>query len=262
MRLLSVGLLLLASGFTFAEEQVKLPEKEQFHLFLLVGQSNMAGRGKVEAQNKKTHPRVLMLNKSTEWVPASDPLHFDKPVAGVGLGMTFGIQIAESDPKIIVGLIPCAVGGSPIDSWQAGEFYAPTKSHPWDDAVKRTNLALKSGQLKGILWHQGESDATEKLAPAYEKKLNDLIGRFRKEFNAPEVPFLIGQLGNFEGVTWNAHQKQIDLAHRTVSKEVKNAIFISSEGLKHNPDKIHFDAESLRTFGKRYAEGYLKLIGK
>jgi len=57
--------------------------------FLLVGQSNMAGCGTVEAQDKTPHPRVLMLNMADAWVPAIDPLHFDKPAAGVGLGKTF-----------------------------------------------------------------------------------------------------------------------------------------------------------------------------
>ena len=64
-------------------------------LYLLIGQSNMAGRGKVEDSDRVVHPRVWTLNKSDEWVPAIDPLHFDKPAAvGVGLGRTFGLEIA------------------------------------------------------------------------------------------------------------------------------------------------------------------------
>ena len=101
--------LLLLSSFAFAEE-AKLPPKEKFHLFLLVGQSNMAGRGTLEEQDKKPHARVLMLNKAGEWVPAVDPLHFDKPAAGVGLGKTFATLIAEANPDVTIGLIPCAVG--------------------------------------------------------------------------------------------------------------------------------------------------------
>ena len=48
-----------------------------FHLYLLIGQSNMAGRGKVELQDKVAVPRVLMLNKANEWVSAVDPISFD-----------------------------------------------------------------------------------------------------------------------------------------------------------------------------------------
>ena len=107
-----------------------LPPKGQFHIFLLVGQSNMAGRGIVAEQDKKPHPRVLMLNKAGAWVPAVDPMHFDKSAAGVGLGRTFGILVADARPDNTVGLIPCAVGGSPIDAWQPGVHYAPTNSDP------------------------------------------------------------------------------------------------------------------------------------
>ena len=84
--------LIVATG-----ESPKVP-KNQFHLYLLVGQSNMAGRGKVEAQDKKEHPRLLSLTKQNKWAPAVDPLHFDKPFAGTGLGRTFGIRIAENNP--------------------------------------------------------------------------------------------------------------------------------------------------------------------
>jgi len=90
----------LILGFLFFQAislrgATELPTKENFHLFLLVGQSNMAGRGKVTPADKKAHPRVLMLNKAGQWVPAADPLHFDKPrMVGVGLGKTFGTLVA------------------------------------------------------------------------------------------------------------------------------------------------------------------------
>ena len=63
--------------------QVSLPAKKNFYLFLLVGQSNMAGRGVVAPEDKVPHKRVLSLNKEDKWVPAVDPIHFDKPIAGV-----------------------------------------------------------------------------------------------------------------------------------------------------------------------------------
>jgi hypothetical protein len=222
----------------------------------------MAGRGKVEAEDKKPHARVLMLNKANEWVPAVDPLHFDKSAAGVGIGKTFGTLVAEANPGITVGLIPCAVGGSPIDAWTAGYFYEPTKSKPWDDTMTRAKKALETGELKGILWHQGESDANAKLAPGYEKKLHDLIAKFRKELNAESVSFIVGQIGQFKDKPWNEYHKQIDKAHQDVVKNVKNSAYVSSEGLNHKGDMTHFDAESYRTFGKRYYEAYAKLVQK
>lgn len=68
----------------------------------------MAGRGFVEKQDQKKNPRVLSLNKANEWVPAVDPVHFDKHMAGVGPGRTFGLVMAKQNPKVQIGLIPCA----------------------------------------------------------------------------------------------------------------------------------------------------------
>ncbi|WP_254512535.1 sialate O-acetylesterase [Anatilimnocola floriformis] len=250
--------LAVIAAANFASAETKLPAKDKFHLFLLVGQSNMAGRGKVEDEDKRPDPRVLALNKAGEWVPAVDPIHFDKGAAGVGLGKSFGLQIAEANPGITIGLIPCAVGGSPIDSWKPGEFYKPTNSHPWDDAIKRAKLAVEKGTLKGILWHQGESDSNAKLAPTYDAKLQDLVKRFRAELGS-DVPFLVGQIGQFEDVPWDEYNRQVDQAHQNLSKHVVNAAYVSAAGLKHKGDKVHFDSASLREFGKRYAEAFTKL---
>jgi hypothetical protein len=237
------------------------PAKDQFHLFLLVGQSNMAGRGVVEESDKTPHPRVLMLSKEGTWVPAIDPMHFDKTSAGVGLGKTFGQIIADANPGITIGLIPCAVGGSPIDTWQPGVFYPATKSHPWDDMTKRAAIALKAGTLKGILWHQGESDSLPDLAQAYEAKLHNLIARLRKELNAPDVPFIAGQMGKFADMPWTPEKLIVDTAHQNLAKKVSRTAFVSAEGLSHKGDKIHFDSPSFREVGKRYAEAYLKMPG-
>ncbi len=253
---------LLTATTLSAAEPVKLPAKKKVHLFLLLGQSNMAGRGKIEKEDLTPHPRVVMFNKANHWVPAVDPLHFDKAVAGVGIGKTFGTIIAEENPDITVGLIPCAVGGSPIDSWKPGVLYSGTKTHPWDDAMKRAKLALKDGELKGILWHQGESDSKPELAKNYDEKLHDLVVRLRKELDASDVPVLAGQLGQFEGNPWNDGKKQVDQAHRDLPTKVKRTAFVSADGLTDKGDKVHFDSASLRTFGKRYAEAYGKLIAK
>ncbi len=238
-----------------------LPAKENFHLFLLVGQSNMAGRGTATAADKVPHPRVLMLDKNGAWVPAADPLHFDKPaVVGVGLGRSFASVVAEANPGVTVGLIPCAVGGSPIDTWKPGIFYDPTKSHPWDDAMRRAKLALQAGTLKGILWHQGESDSTAVLASGYEAKLHDLIRRMRAELRAPAMPFVVGQLGKFSESPWDEFRLKVDAAHRELPLKVPHTAFVGSDGLNHRGDKVHFDSDSYREFGRRYAAAYLKLV--
>lgn len=244
-------------------EGVTLPAKERFHLFLLVGQSNMAGRGVIEPQDLEPQPRVLMLSKDGAWVPAVAPLHFDKPdVVGVGLGRTFGSEIAKAAPDVTVGLIPCAVGGSPIAAWEPGVYYQPTDSHPYDDALRRARLAMQHGTLRGILWHQGESDAQPELAAVYEDKLHALVARFREALDAPDVPFIAGQMGQFAERPWDDDKRRVDAAHRALPEKVPHCAFVSSDGLAHKGDEVHFDTPSYRELGRRYAVAYQELIGQ
>lgn len=247
---------MVVSGHARSLQLAPPPDRQAFHLFLLVGQSNMAGRGKVEPEDIVLLPRVLAFDKTRAWVPARDPMHFDKPIAGVGLGRAFASQVAANRPGITVGLVPAAVGGSPIDAWQPGAFYEPTNSHPWDDAIARVDAARTAGTLKAVLWHQGESDATPALAPGYEAKLHDLIARFRETLRAPDLPFIAGQLGQFADVPWDDARRTVDAAHRELPRKVRHTAFVSSEGLVHNGDKVHFDSASLRELGRRYAAAY------
>lgn len=219
----------------------------------------MAGRGVVEAQDKKTHPRVFALSKEGEWELAVDPIHFDKSVAGVGLGKSFALALVEDNAEVVIGLIPVAWGGSPIASWQPGGFHEQTKSHPYDNALLRARLAMKDGVLKGILWHQGESDSKPELAGVYKDQLRAVIERFRRKFKAPELPFIIGQLGQFPQNPWNEWKRQVDTAHQALAKELPFACFVPSDGLAPNPDNIHFNSKSLREFGRRYADVYLTI---
>jgi len=242
-------------------KEVKLPEKKDFHLFLLAGQSNMAGRGKIDAKAREADPRILALNKQSEWQVAMDPLHWDKPAAGTGIGKPFAAIIAGKAPGATIGLIPSACGGSPISTWNPGEFWGQTKSHPWDDSIARAKLAMESGTLKAILWHQGESDSNAEKAPEHAKHLEDLITRFRKELDAPELPFIIGQLGRFPAKPWNENREAVDAAQRAVAKKMKNVRFVEIPNPESIGDHLHFDTPTLRRFAEGYAAAYLDITG-
>ncbi|MDQ2640745.1 MAG: sialate O-acetylesterase [Pseudomonadota bacterium] len=228
-------------------------------LFLLAGQSNMAGRGDVAPEDKLVPPGIFALNRQLEWVPAADPLHFDKPVAGVGPGLSFARAIAAQNGEAVIGLIPAAVGGSPITAWEPGALYPETGTRPYDDALLRTRHALRHGELRAILWHQGESDANPRAAPLYEARLRTLIERFRSEFGDARAPFLIGGLGQWPERPWDDAWKRVDQAHRDVAASMPGVRFVSSQGLAHKGDVLHFDASAARELGRRYAAAYLAI---
>lgn len=235
---------------------VQLPAKDKFHLFLLAGQSNMAGRGNVDA-GQKPDPRIFALNKQLEWQLAKDPLHWDKGAAGAGLGIPFAREVIAKTPEISVGLIPAACGGSSLAVWKPGAFFTQTNSHPWDDAIARTRLAQRHGTLRGILWHQGESDANPRSAPLHEKQLTDLIARFRAEFQDDNLPFVIGQLGQFPGREWTPSHQTLFEAQKAVAAKVPGVYFVGSDGLLSRGDNLHFNTEALQVLGLGYAKAYL-----
>ena len=111
-----------------------------------------------------------------------------------------------------------------------------------------------------ILWHQGESDSTARDAGEYAKRLEDLITRFRKELDAPDLPFIIGQLGRFPARPWDQYRETVHAAQQEVAKKMKNVRFVPIEGMT-SADNLHFDTPSLRIFAKGYVDAYLQIAG-
>lgn len=232
--------------------------KASLHLYLLIGQSNMAGRGVVEAQDQTPHPRVLMFTKEHAWAPAVDPLHFDKPIAGVSLGSTFGRVMADADPQVTIGLIPSAVGGTALERWRKGaDLYA--------QAVVRAKAAMRDGTLKGILWRQGESDTgNEKDARTYGDRLAQMVSDLRAELGAGDMPFVAGQLGEC-AVRDDGQPGFLTVVNEQIAALPEHARFsavVSSSGLTHKGDRVHFDSPSLRELGRRYARALMELTRK
>jgi hypothetical protein len=252
------------AGTTTTSSQSSRAQSRDLHpselqIYLLAGQSNMAGRGVVEAQDRVPNPRVMTLNRTMHWVRAVDPIHYDKPSAGVGPGRSFGLALAAREANVRIVLVPAAVGGSPISSWEPAALDPATNTHPYDDAIARARIAMRDGRLRAILWHQGESDATPERSVLYAERLRALIARFRTDLGDPELPFIIGQLGQFPGRPWSDAVRRVDSAHRAIATTMPNVAFVSSEGLRDKGDTLHFDAASARVLGERYAAAYLEM---
>lgn len=89
-------------------------------LFLLLGQSNMAGRGFLNATNRVPAERVAKLDRNDRWVPGEEPIHFDKPSAGAGPAASFARAVADRDPGGGTGPVPRPpVRGATVDTPRA-----------------------------------------------------------------------------------------------------------------------------------------------
>jgi hypothetical protein len=232
-----------------------VPAPDNLQLFLLIGQSNMSGRGLVEPQDRVPIPRVYSLNQDLQWVPALDPIQLER-LSGVSLGRSFGRELAAANPSASIGLIPAAVGATYLGEWMKGGQY-------YEEAVRRAKAAMKFGRLRGILWHQGEGDGQQETdALTYGARWTKMIADLRADLGVPDLPVVVGELcrsvySRPDGKTKYALEVNEQLA--TLPLSVADCAFVSSYGLKDRGDHVHFDSASQRELGRRYAHAFLEL---
>ena len=227
--------------------------------FLLIGQSNMAGRGDFGEVAKIDDDKCFMLRMG-RWQRMSEPINPDRAVlegdfhSGTNLGASFAYRYrTHFDRK--VGLIPCADGGTRISMWMPG-------TPLFDHAVFMTRLAMRSSSFGGILWHQGESDCNDREFPHYKDRLIRMICAIRSELDAENLPFILGEIPWEIDLKWNHgdYPPKLNAIIREVASELPNCRVVSSKGLTMKPDGIHFDSRGLREFGNRYFDAYLDAV--
>lgn len=217
------------------------------HSFLLIGQSNMAGRGRLDEACELDNSRLWVL-RNGRWQRLYRPVNGDRAFSGVCLAESFAQAYAEKY-GVDVGLVPCADGGTSLSQWRVGGLL-------YDHAVAQARLAQRTSTVAGVLWHQGEADCHDDRYPTYAERFQPILDGFRRDLNLHGVPFLLGGLGDFlpncdkyPEVTNYAH---VNKALRQVAADNDRVGFVSAEGLGANPDNLHFNAASLHEFGLRY----------
>lgn len=220
--------------------------------FLMIGQSNMAGRGFIHEVTPIYNERIQML-RNGRWQMMAEPINFDRPVSGISLAASFADAWSRQSQEDIIGLIPCAEGGSTLNEWGVDEAL-------FKHAIAEAKFAMQNSELTGILWHQGESDSLGGNYKVYYEKLLVIVNAIRKELNAPDIPLIIGGLGDFLGkVGFGKGCTEYNFINEELKKfafEQDNCYFVTASGLTSNPDGIHIDAISQRKFGLRYFEAF------
>ena len=228
------------------------------NIILLMGQSNMVGRAPLAGVEPLSHPDILAFSNGS-WQTAEEPLHDNREGLGIGLGMTFALELIERHDDVRIGLIPCAEGGTPLERWEEGaDLYAR--------ALQRAHAGPSAGAIKGILWHQGEGDSRcSELSETYFDRFSAMIGALRRDLGGSQPALVVvGELGRFltgheEGETLFTGCQKVNDALKRAAETLPAAGFVSSEGLKDKGDFVHFDAPSLREFGCRYGREYLRV---
>lgn len=243
----------------FPKQELKvktIPNKKNVWVFIMAGQSNMAGRGQVEPMDTLPDSRILSINKAGELIIAKEPLHFYEPTrTGLDCGLSFAKTLTDQLPhRITVLIIPTAVGGSSVTQWLGDSTYRAVQL--LTNFKQKVEMGKRYGEIKGILWHQGESDANQRDLPLYKNKLTQLFTRFRTMVGDAQLPIMVGELGSYSGkADWQNINKEI---HAYAAADDHTAV-INTADLKHKGDTVHFNAEGQRMLGQRFADAYLKL---
>jgi len=248
-----------------------------FFVFLTFGQSNMEGVPQPEAQDRVENPRVKVMAYDNcanlgrvynQWYTASPPLHS----CGLGVGPAdyFAKTLAAALPEnVTIGIVPNAISGVDIDffrkgvrSARRGEFRIPpdnARDSAYDMIIERARLAQQVGVIKGIIFHQGESDSGSPNRDQWVGKLQEIIADLHADLNlGNDVPFLAGELlYNAQG---GCCGDSLNPLVNSLPNVINNAFAVSSNGLV-NIDQYHFDLPSQRTFGQRYGQIMLQALG-
>ncbi|WP_304235109.1 sialate O-acetylesterase [Jiulongibacter sediminis] len=267
MKYLILILLFISFG-TFAQNDWKFnfpketkivnapPSKEKVWVFIMAGQSNMAGRGFVSPTDTLPNERILSINAEGQLIQAKEPLHwYEPPRTGLDCGLSFARTILQAVPEdVLILMIPTAIGGSSIYQW--------LEDRPHHEVPLMTNfkekvtLAKSFGMVKGILWHQGETNANGQEIPKHAESLKKLMQQFRTVIDDQNLPVFLGQLGSYSenDENWQGINEQIEKYIRSDP----NANLILTGDLPEKGDKIHFNAMAQREMGRRFAEAYLQ----
>ena len=262
-------------GLGLAVSSVFAAPDPNFHIYLAFGQSNMEGQGTIESKDKTVDPRFQMLStidnfngrKLGTWNDAIPPLA--NKHGGLGPSDYFGRTLVEKlDPQIKVGVVVVAVAGCSIvlfdppvseSYWssQAGWFMDIVRDYggdPYQRLVDMAKKAKEDGVIKGIIFHQGETDEGDKDWPNKVKKVYD---RLVKDVGLDEnIPLFAGE------VPYNGSSKGTNTNIRQLPNKSKNFYLVSAEGLNDlDMLRIHFSSQGYRDFGKRYAEKVMEVLG-
>lgn len=252
-------------------------QNPKFYVYLCFGQSNMEGNAKFEPQDTIVNKRFQVLEaldcdnlnrKKGEWYTAVPPL--SRCTTGLTPVDYFGREMIANLPEdVTVGVINVAVGGCKIElfdkdnsetyiktapDWMKG-MIAQYDGNPYARLVELAKIAQKTGVIKGILLHQGESNTNDTL---WTKKVKIVYDNLLKDLNlkAESTPLLAGEVVNADQGGICASMNTIIA---TLPEVIPNSYVISSSGCPDAKDNLHFTAEGYRILGKRYATKMLEL---
>ena len=260
------------SSHIIAQDQVisgnPIPNKYigKLSLFILAGQSNMSGRGEMPSEPLPVNPKVFVFGNDYRWHYGIEPIDASQGQvdtvsrdgkARYSIATSFANTMLEKDSSLVIGFIPCARGATSIEEWQRNL----SENSLYGSCLKRTRAASTMGQIVGLLFAQGESDALDpKIYPEqkpspfhWREKFSRFIRDMRNDLHCPDLPIVFSQLSNQttpdKYIYWQQVKKQQSQVH------LPNTRMVATPELTLS-DYVHFTREGYDTLGKLFAETY------
>ncbi len=227
-------------------------------IFLLAGQSNMAGLAEVSLlpQAFQTLPSNVRIWNGTAWVKmAAQGLTFGPEIA-------FAYAVATALPDERIGIVKFAQGGTAIAQWNPKNAQSL-----YGELMKQYRAALAAApkaRPAAMLWMQGERDSREvATATAYERNLKELVSVTRQHVDEPKLAFLCGLVN--PPVQTYPYVNKVRAAQTTLPKQMANVAVVSTDGLPKQADNLHYNVPGQLELGLRFAKAYFNsnnLAGK
>jgi iduronate 2-sulfatase len=264
-----------------------IPLKKKKKVFLFAGQSNMDGRANADFLTEEEKIRLNKAGKSIEYhvnlMPATPlqpcvakPWHQKrfKLKKHFGPELFFGISLAEEFPEEEFIFIKRALGGSSLyGCWNPEWKEDKARLMEEEDRPKLYqefityakdilgNLDSSQYELAAVFWVQGETDSNTKKfgkipAESYGSNLKKLITSTRKDLHAPDLPFILFQVGSGKVVE----------GMKQVSKEMKYLSLIEQSSDPDSPDFYpknpppigHYTYEGMKKISDQFFKEYLE----
>jgi len=247
-----------AAGSTPAQGGTDPGTDPVFHIFMLMGQSNMAGVATRQPSDMNTDERLLVLGgcgqPAGQWNIANPPLSDCPGEKGWNLsdsvdpGIWFGKTLLEALPEgDTIGLVGTAESGESIDTFISGGTHHQM-------ILNKIALAktAPNARFAGVIFHQGESDSGQTSWPGKVVQLYDEVkAAFGVDY---DVPFILGELpagGCCAGHNTLVHQ---------AAEMLPMGYWVSQEGT-NVMDQYHFDHASVVLMGQRYGHTMIEALG-
>lgn len=228
-------------------------------VFVVAGQSNSTNHG--EEKLPSLDDRVSAFD-GAKWTLAADPMPGVQDGSGGGSPWPVCGRDLVKAWNVPVAFASCGYGGTSLNQWQTDSAPLQGKKAPLQAALVQRIKAL--GDVRAILWHQGESDAGGAMSTAdYAAKFRALRDAVLKETGS-KAPFVVARV-SFVPDLDQAKMDAIRAAQEALWKEkvaLQGPETDDLLGEMRHKDRIHFSKKGLEEHGKRWADRLVALFPK